>query len=97
MFLSAIEDSDFLVSLVRFSTEPFFAKKMELGMEITLSRKPGRQANRENYPASEGVNYYRQAISIPLIEYVTEDLRSRLSNDSSTVQLFNSLPKSDAR
>lgn len=65
--------------------------EIELEMEITVPRKPGRQAYRENYPANEAENYYRQAIYIPIIENVTEDLKRRLSDDAIKLYSFSIL------
>lgn len=63
-------------------------------MEITVPHKPGRQAHRENYPANEAEDDYRQAIYIPIIENIKEDLKRRLSDNAIKLYSFSILFRS---
>lgn len=59
----------------------------ELGMQLTIPRRTGRQVHRENYPTNDPLNFYKQSIFIPLIENVLEDLKDRFSEE--TLSLYN--------
>jgi hypothetical protein len=53
------------------------ALSQDLGLQMQLPRRVGRQRNRENYEATDPEAYYRQAIYIPYIENILVQLRER--------------------
>lgn len=59
----------------------------ELGVKIKIPRISSRQTHRQNYLTKDVVEYYRQAIYIPIIEHVTEDLKVRFPEE--TVDLYS--------
>lgn len=56
-------------------------------IELRVPRKVKRQKHRDNYPSDDPLVYYRQAIYIPMIEYVIEDLKSRFPDE--TLEMYN--------
>lgn len=59
----------------------------ELGVELTIPRRPGRATYRENYNTNSAEEYYRLSIYVPMIDYVLSDLRERFAIE--TLEIFN--------
>lgn len=58
-----------------------------LDTEIKFPRKTSRQCHRANYPSTRPVDFYRQAMYIPLLDHVIEDLKYRFKPE--TLGLYN--------
>lgn len=53
-----------------------------IGVEIKMPRVASIQTNRDNYPAKDPKEYFRQAIYIPVLDNVMKDLKSRFSTNA---------------
>ena len=60
-------------------------------VEIRIPRTTNRQCNRPNYLSNDPAVYYRQAIYIPILKFVTEDLKNRFSEETLNLYNFNIL------
>ena len=58
-------------------------------VEIRTPRITSRQCNRPNYLSNDHVVYYRQAIYIPILEFVTEDFKNKNRFSEETLNLYN--------
>lgn len=49
-------------------------------VQLTLPRRCGRQSHRSNVPADNPSDYYRRSISIPLVDHLLTEMKSRFAS-----------------
>ncbi len=59
----------------------------EVGREPSIPRRCGRQAHRTNIPATTPVEYFRRTITVPVLDHLLSELRSRFSKHQKTALL----------
>ena len=52
----------------------------QVGVEPSVPRRCGRQIHRSNLPAGTPSEYYRRTISIPVVDHLLSELRSRFGD-----------------
>lgn len=61
----------------------------KVGIEESMPRTVGRQTTRDNHPAADASEYFKRAITIPVIDHLNSALQARF--DLNSVNVYNGL------
>ena len=72
----------------------WYSQAVTLAAKIDIAecmpRPAGRQNNRDNHPASDASEYFKRVITIPILDHLNSDLKTRFEFNS--VNAYNGLP-----
>ena len=79
---------------IDFYHNTWYSQAVALAAKIDIAecmpRTAGRQNNRDNHPASDASEYFKRVITIPILDHLNSDLKTRFEFNS--VNAYNGLP-----